>query len=255
MANVRILWNNLIDLTTVKLSADSAESPVSHLKVARRTKVWRSTARSAVLTIDLSASSNINAIAVTGYNLTSLATISIAHSSDNITYTGIETKTVGTLTSVLFFFTLIQDRYWQITLTDTTNESPYIEVGRVFIGTYFEPEANLHTNWSVEIVDESTSRRSAGLQKWRTNKVPFSRVTFRLPHLTQSEAFQNFIDILIRIGIKTDIFLSLFPEGNANQKTIGDLYGRFIGVPGVTNPAIGAYATDQLIFEENNEKD
>ena len=253
-AAARFMWRNLInEASTVTLAATSATVPVTNLAHPALQKAWRTSGvTSESVTIDLGTpSESIRAVCVAGHNLTTGGTIEVFHSTDNVAFTTVGIKTAGSAKIITFFFSSLFKQYWRVTLKDPTNSDNYLKVGRIFLGDYWEPTAQIMRNWSVEIVDDTEIEKSIGGQKWRNIIDSFVRVSFRLPHLSKSEAVKDWFDIVRRMGTKENLFVSLFPDGNSTVKSVTDLYGSFIGAPGMTNPAIAVYDTNEVLFEQS----
>ena len=253
-AAARFMWRNLInEISSVTLTATSATVPVANLAHHQLGKAWRTSGiTSESITINLGTTSEpVKSVCVAGHNLTKNGTVEILHSTDNITFTSLGVKTVGSAKIVTFFFASLSKQYWRITLKDTTNPDNFIKVGRIFLGDYWEPAAQIMRQWSVEVVDETSMEKSIGGQKWRNIRDSFNRVSFRLPHLSKSEAVENFLNFVRRVGMKDSMFISLFPDGGSTLRGVTDLYGRFFSAPGIQNPVISIYDTQEVIFEQD----
>ena len=251
-AAARFMWRNLInEISTVTLTATSAAVPVSNIAHHQLCKAWRTSGiTSESVTINLGTiTESVRSVCVGGHNLTKNGTVEVLHSTDNVTFTSLGVKTAGSAKIITFFFASLSKQYWRVTLKDTTNPDNFIKVGRIFLGDYWEPTAQIMRQWLIEIVNETEIEKSIGGQKWRNIKSPFNRVSFRLPHLSNSEAVNDFLNIARRMGSKETIFISLFPDGSSTLRGITDLYGRFLQVPGISGSALSIYDTEEVVFE------
>lgn len=248
----RLMWSNLID-TGIILTASSAALSVYNVRTMHRKRVWRTTSRlSQTLTIDLASTSrNLRCCALTGYNFTASATVALAYSDNGSSWTTLSQKTAQHDAVLFFFFSLRNNRYWRLTLNDPTNESPYLEVGRVFLGDYWEPSATIARNWAIKVLDRSEVKMSIGRQKWTNQKEIITQVSFQLPPLNEVDAIKNFLNIVRRIGLTNDIFLSLMPDAAAVYREVTGLYGRFVNITGVASISSFAYDTGSVVFEES----
>ncbi len=249
----RLLWLNLIDNAATLLTPSSSAISVNNIRTRHRKRIWRTTSKtSQTLTFDLqSTSENVRCCALTGYNFTSTATVMIAYSDNGSSWTTIEEKTVGNVTSVFLFFPLRTNRYWRLTLNDSANDSPYIEIGRIFLGDYWEPAITVMRGWSLRVVDRSEVKISIGRQKWTNQKETVTQLSFQLPPQNEVDAIKNFLNILRRIGLTYDIFLSLMPDASAVYREATGLYGRFVNITGVGSVSSFAFDTGQITFEES----
>jgi len=249
---LRILWSNLIDASGTTLTPSSQPISVSNIRVQNRKRIWRGASRTETLTINLNTpSDNVRCVAITGHNLSSTGTILLERSSNGSSWTTIQTKTVGLFRCIFFFFSLSNDPYWRLTFTDSANANGYIEVGRVFLGDYWEPAIAAVNNWEFRLVDNSEVKKSIGGQKWTTQRDVFARLTFRLMGLNEVDGVKNWLNIVRRIGLKDDLFLLFTPNASSRlQRELG-LYGRFTGIPGLAGYSSFAYDTGSIVFEES----
>ena len=249
---LRVLWSNLIDVSGTTLSASSAPLSVYNLRSQNRKRVWRGSTRTETITANLNTpTDNIRCVAITGHNLSTTASIKIEYSDNGSSWTQLQTKTVGDLTVVSFFFDLLNNQYWRLTFTDTANTDGYVSAGRMFLGDYWEPDTAAVSSWDIKIADASQVRKSIGGQKWTNQREVFARLTFRLLGLNEVDGIRNFLNIARRIGIKNDIFLILTPGGVSQFERELSLYGRFVGIPGLTGNSSFAYDTGSVVFEES----
>jgi len=89
------------------------------------------------INIDLSIAQEVKVLVLFDHNLSSAATITLKGVeptlfSEAITWN--DNKIIHYLSAAT------TKRYWQLQITDTTNSDNYIEIGELFLGTYFEPE-------------------------------------------------------------------------------------------------------------------
>lgn len=253
-AAARFMWRNLInEISSVTLTATSATVPVTNIAHHQLGKAWRTGGiTSENVTVDLGTTTEtVRAVCVAGHNLTKDGTVEVLHSTDNSVFTSLGVKTVGSARIVTFFFAALTSRYWRVTLRDSTNPDNFMKVGRMFLGDYWEPAAQIMRQWSVELVDETEIEKSIGGQKWRNIRDSFIRVSFRLPHLSKSEAIENWLNFVRRVGAKDSMFISLFPDGSATLKGVADLYGKFVQAPGILGSAIAIYDSEETLFESD----
>lgn len=282
-AAIRILAINLIDRSTTVLTASSAVLPVNNIQHPHKKKVWRTSGvTSERINVDLAdINLTIKAFATTGHNLTRDGTIELLRSTDNVTFNTLGIINVDPSTKTGYgegtygqggyggfalsnedgpvipdthwlFFSGFTDRYWRILAKDAANPDNFLSIGRVFLGNYIEPANQIIRGWSVEVVDETTTEKSIGGQKWRTLRTPFLRISFQLAVLTETEGIRDlFNTIFRRFAMQKDLFIILFPDGSDQLKSATGIYGSFVSGLSVSNPAISVYASDTLVFEES----
>lgn len=279
-AAARFMWRNLInEISSVTLTATSATVPVTNIAHPQLGKAWRSTGvTEESVTINLATTSEpVRAVCIAGHNLRAGASVEILHSTDGVNFTSVASLNpfVGTVgygeggfgeggfgggiisttgivqAIVMLFFAAVKRQYWRITLRDAGNADNFLKVGRIFLGDYWEPAAQIMRQWSVEVVDETGIEKSIGGQKWRNVRDSFTRVSFRLPHLSKSEAIENWLNFVRRLGMKDSMFVSLFPDGSTTLKAVTNAYGKFVQAPGIGGSAISIYDTEEVLFESD----
>ena len=250
---LRMLWSNLVDRDGTSLTASSQPISVNNIKNQHRKRIWRTASPlNQTLIVDLQNSADdVRCCALTGYNFTATATVTLAYSDDAVVWTSISGKTVGDGNCLFFFFTLVNRRYWKLTLNDASSTDGYLELGRVFLGDYWEPNVSVLRGWSLKFLDRSDVKKSIGLQKWTNQREIVTQLTFQLPHLNETDAVKNFLNIARRIGVKQDFFITLLPGASELYQMETGLYGRFSGVPGLVGSSSFAYDTGTIVFEES----
>jgi len=152
MGKFRTIYENLIDLSEAMISASSEEEdlPVANIAHPFRSYKWRTTGDSdETATIDLAAEYNPLAVAIIDHNLTSGAVITYESSNDADFDPLISQETLTWRAGIIFLFLATNSaRYHRINFQDSSNPDGYIEIGRVFLGDYFEPTKNFHMNYS-----------------------------------------------------------------------------------------------------------
>lgn len=279
---MRLLYNNLVDLDTTVLTATStaAGRPVTKLRDQIRKRVWRATASvQESVTIDLgSAGQSIKAIAVAGHNLSVAGTIEFLHSTDGSTYTSLGTISISpqipigygyggygnygyggvsvdvplTGTVEALFIEGITSRYIRVTFRDPSNDRGYVEAGRIFVGTYWEPPNGILFGWGIELIDPTEIVKTIGGQKTNNTRNAYLRANFTLPDLSQSDAYDQLYQIIRTYqATRKDSFLALLLNETDTVQDVVTLYGRFVGDISIANTAPTSYDAGQLTYEES----
>lgn len=282
---MRLLFNNQIDNPATVLTASSAAGtyPVGKLKDSLRKRRWRAmgSVEESVI-VRLPPSLTISCFAITGHNLSDTATIEIQRSANGVTYVGVITIRItptesggfgeggfgeggfgGVNASVVLpgntqaaFFTAVSSTtypYWKIIIRDVDNIDNFVEVGRVYLGDYWEPPKQIVPNWKIDIIDESEITQLLSNQKINNEKDIYSQVSFQLPHLNPTNALGFFLPIIKTYdATKKDSFLVLFPDKSLFVRDVTTVYGRFIsGDIGVTQIGMHTFDTGTVVFEES----
>jgi len=270
--------------TTITVSSVAATYPASLLKDSLRKRRWRATGfTNEHIIFLLPADETVCCFAITGHNLSETAQIDVARSQDGNTYVGLATITITPQASVGYdegfygfggyggvtpsevlpgstqyvFFSAVDSSdwpYWKVTIMDPSNADGFIEVGRVYLGSHWEPTNQIVPGWNITVVDDSEIITLVSGQKIDNPKDRYLQISFRLPHLSVSDAISNFLTIINDYKVtKKDIFLVLFPNGDTFLKDVTTIYGRFLGDSQIGIQQIGynTFDTGQVTFEES----
>lgn len=229
MANIRFIGQNFVDLTTASISATSEVTtlPVENVQTGLRTQVWRTTgATSATVSIDLGQSYTTDSIAIISHNLSTDATVTYESATMASFATLLTQCTISVQDGVMFKFLDSQTaRYHRINFQDADNTDGYVEMGRIFLGKYFEPEVNFHENYTTRLSDKSITTESEGnnyfsdeKQKRRELKLTWANpITL---DLTDREGFEELFNY---VGTSKDFILFM----DYVNYPLWTYYGRF----------------------------
>lgn len=130
----------------------------------------------------------------------------------------------------VLWFPAVAARSWRITLADAGNPAGYLQAKRLLMGSYFEPVVNaeygLELTWQEDTKQErtqaSTLRSDAGPQ--------YRRVSGNLSHLDAIER-ARFMELCRKVGMRREIFVSVFPGTGSTQERDYALLGKFTAMP------------------------
>jgi len=96
------------------------------------------------ITIDLGSAKEIKALVIFDHNFTSGVTLSLKGNTADAWGAPAFSEAVSyNADKILHYLSSAQTyRYWQLQITDTSNPDTYIEIGELFLGSYFEPDKN-----------------------------------------------------------------------------------------------------------------
>lgn len=223
MTNARMVFKNQFDGANI-VSVTSEAISVDNLQDQSPGKVWRSTSAVAqVITIDLWSNKQINCLALFNINATTSGTIRIKGGVDptfavnlyDQTHTLIDTgldfdESESYAYSLIYLTASTLARHWQLTITDTGNPDGYVEAGRLVMGEYLEPTANMNYGFKTDVVDRSVVTRTRG-GVWRSDtRVPYRKVSASFSWLTTSEASDLIRAKMLR-GRRYDVLFCGYP--------------------------------------------
>lgn len=161
----RFSYENLLDAsaTTITASTSATGFPVSYVADDLRALRWRATGRSAeFIKVDLGSVTTFNSLIVWDGNFSTAATITIQISNDDVTYRTEATPVPTTEGQVVVQGAEFSARYIKFVFTDTSIADLYIEVGRVFVGSYLEAEVHQDLGWEHKKVSYTVRSRTPG---------------------------------------------------------------------------------------------
>lgn len=217
MANLRVLWNNLATAAASVASASASASalPPANAQTIDRTAVWRSstTTGDQWLRIDFGSALTVTAIAIANPKLHTGGTMKVQYSSDGASWTDAAPTaafpTMDADTKVTYLFiTSISRRYWRILFTNTGAVSDYVELGYLFVGTYFEPANNVVSPFITPIHDPSIVARSITGQRSTTVRPQASKGTFNFEDAVEADR-SSWQQIFRTLGIAIPFFAVL----------------------------------------------
>jgi hypothetical protein len=183
---IRFLWNNLADSAAVTASSSAADHPVSNIGIRWPGRTWRSTGVAAEwVKFNLGSAQNIKALIIFNHNFQLGATVKIqANSSDDWAAPPIDVTLTVTAEKITYYWAASQAyQWWRISIADAGNPDGYVEIGRVFLGGYFEPTRNHDNNWSMPWIDPSVISASTGDQASADVKPGHYEFSFNFPSI------------------------------------------------------------------------
>lgn len=147
--------------------------------------------------------------------------------------------------SVLWFPRVLGVSF-RITLKDSTVS--HIDLARVYLGRYFEPDLNFSYGHSLKWVDESPQYKTADGSIYSENWEPKREFSFSLDWLSETDR-PIFFDALRRVGRRRDFFISAFPEAGGSKERDYSFAAKFLTVPGVVGNFENNYTAQGICKE------
>ena len=241
MSNSLFLYDNLIDLATLTASSAATGFPGNNVKNPFRTKVWRTagaTAGTANLVINHGSAKAVTCVALVGYNWASApGTFNLEFNAtdawgapsatESLTWAANPTAN-GNFGVIIKTFASKSYQYNRLNVVYAPGDW---NLGRIFIGTYFEPTYGYSPGWTSEYVDESVGQRTIGGQEHFDEIDQYREfgISFKIDSQAQWELFQTMINA---VGVRKDLFVALDYNNEPDEMTI---YGKFISLPGMSS--------------------
>lgn len=258
--NLRIIYDNRVDAATITTSSTAGSLVASNMKNDRKSKVWRSTGKTAeTVTLQWPSAEILSGIALPFCNLTATATIRVrGYLGTTVVFDTGVTQAVGYSSlgswdwgalplgvnaysygggnyGMCWFSDYFSVDKLVVDLTDTNNVSNYIECSRLVAGSVWSPTYNLSFGIPVTYSDTSTHERSESGDMLTTRGIRYKQISFDLTWLTASDR-GRFSSIMKGNGLPKPIFISLFPKDTDKEKEqTYQLYGKMSQVSAINH--------------------
>ena len=272
--NLRIIYQNLADLSTTTISASTTAgvTTAANLKKDVKSLIWRSTGTTATLTVSFGASKVLRGIVLPFTNLTSTATITATvvggsgystgavlacpyQQTDNwdASYlpVGANSYAYGAGTYARVWFPTAQTCTGvSIVIANTGNPSGYIEASKLVLGDYWSPTFNTSFGLSSSPKDMSTNTRTESGDLATTRGIRYNSMTFDLTWLDPSDR-AILTKILKANGIARPLLISLFPNctEDFNKEQTYQIFGKLSQLSDISHPMFGIYSSSIDIEE------
>ena len=243
------LYSNLLDSATLTASSEATGFPASNLKNPLRAKYWKTaggTAGTAQLVINHGAAKAVDAIALTGYPdwLAAPGTLQVEFNATDAwgapsateTLTWVAPTTPGGNKGTIIK-KLAATRTYQYNRLSVVNAPGDWNLGRLFVGPYFEPDRTYGWGYGEQVVDPSMISQATGGQAFADEIERYRIITVNGLIITQAQ-WVLYQAMLNAVGTRKDIFAAFDYTGEVAERTI---YGRFTSPPAIRRPFLFEY--------------
>jgi hypothetical protein len=138
-------------------------------------------------------------------------------------------KTVSYSVDVMLeCFSECNNRYWRFIVSDSDNSAGYLDLGRIFLGDWFEPTRNYHGNWSKKVIDPSSIAVTKNNIEFSDLRESYFEIDLRFPkevQINQSD-MEQYENMFKTTGKAKRLFISL---DYANHPREWSYYGTLTG--------------------------
>jgi len=228
--------------------------PESNVQNIQLTNIVRSASTSMSLWYDLTSNTtNIDLIAVLGHNLKAGDSVVITGGTGaSGAMTGVTTITNHTITTDEETFGYLFIEYPQGILYDNiivtcTRGSGTIDIGRIYLSSYWKPTYNIPYNWSLSVVDPSIINKSLDSSTFVTIKRVYRALSFDLAFVSLDEMYTKGFDLAYYKGIHGDTLI--IPDVDNIYKYRQSIYGRISQLTPIINHNYNFYKQKFTIEE------
>jgi hypothetical protein len=232
LTHSRIGIDNIARSGTVDASSEAAGFPAISAANPLTYEFWKPTAFPAWWRVDAGAPVTVDYVGIAAHNLGTIgSTVEVQSSTDNSTWTTVDSHTPTSDAPIMFLFAPVSARYWRITVTGEA------VIGAVYIGKVLEMQRAAFAGINpIDLSRRTVIRpnRSEGGQ-WLGRSViregSFTSVGFR--HLTNAWYRANF-DPFVEEARSYPFFFAWRPEGYPDSVgyvwTRGDIVPTTMGI-------------------------
>ena len=239
-SNIRFLYNNLADTASLTESSEVETLPIENIQDSRLGCRWRSTGTDENIVLDLGSAQSIDSFAILGHNISSSVTVLKiqGHTSDSWGSPDVDidlldpqggggSYNVYDSKFILWYLSSASKRYWRIVITDDSNPDAYLEIGRVFLGAYFEPSTGARQGLTINKRDLSEVIKNMQGTPYSNLKDKIWIYDFSLESLLSDPAgtddLQTIIDMFDNAGSNKDIIVSIDPDRGSGTNRYSNL--------------------------------
>jgi len=233
-SNIRFCYDNLIDTASLTESSQVSTLPVENIQDPRLRCKWKTTGDSSENVVaDLGSAQAVNCIAILNHNISSSVTnLRIqGHTSDSWADPDVNINLLDPVGDasynaynnkiIIWYSTSSSKRYWRVLIEDASNPDGYIEIGRIFLGAYFEPSAGVEQGININKKDLSEVVKNMQGTPYANLKDKVWGFNFNINNIQSDPAgtddLQSFIDIFDDIGNSKNIVISLDPDRGSGE--------------------------------------
>jgi len=152
------------------------------------------------ITIDLVSSQEIKALVIYDHNFTSNATITLkGHTSDSWGSPDFSEAVTWASDKILHYLSsATTKRYWRLEVTDAGNSDNYIEIGELFIGSYFEPAETFQFRTGARDIKSIIKQNKTAFGVAKKRFFNFQRdFKYKLNHISDIDSYIDMIETII----------------------------------------------------------
>lgn len=269
MANLRVVYDNAADRASLTTTAVVSGLTGANLLNDVKSKVCRSIGTSITITLTWTNAETISVVAACFTNLSTSATMTVngytntgdttaVYSSSGSCAQGsmVANKGVnnfaygGSAYGRMWLSSSIAVKKLEVIISDSTNPSGYIEIGRLVVGNHWAPTVGADVSGTtMTLVDTSQQFRTDGGDMYLTAKARYRKQVLSLPSLNTVDRAKMW-NILWNNGAVKPLFISLYPNNSDSAlEQAHMLYGRLTANPAMSTPYYNVMAATVDIEE------
>jgi hypothetical protein len=156
LTHARIGYDNFVPAATVTATSEATPWPADSVQRENTFERWQPTSGNGSITIDNGTAKSADYIGIAAHTLGSAgSTLTIAYSSDNSTYTTIETVSPSDSSAIMVIFAEVTARYFRVSVAGAT--AP--QIGVIYLGMALAMERAIYSGHTPVTLGRMTEKR------------------------------------------------------------------------------------------------
>lgn len=256
MANIILATGEYLDNATITGSSAVGDMSLQNVKAINLFRKYRTENLSAQINIDLGQAQSIDFASIVAHNATATGTVTIKAGStsavsdfDSGALDLITGDDLGfSLNNFATQFDAQNYRYWRFDFSDASNPDAYLEMGRIYLSSAFQPNVNAVYGMQESYADASRVKRTVSNAISSVNREPYRLAGFDLDFASKAEMYSKARKIDRLQGVSKDlIFIPDIDDTDYFQERF--IYGRISQINPVISEAFSIYRKTYQIEE------
>lgn len=249
---MKIIYNDVGLTGTMAASSEAAGYPIDNIRHPFRTKPWKSTGLEDNIVWDFSTPTTITCVSLINHNIVDGSTVKIqGNASDSWTSPSVNETLTYDADIMVKYFVGGAYRFWRLYISQTTSEATYydgiythdgtrtyspglidsyISLGRVMLGTYWQPTKTFNLEWQDGKEDLSSIMGSIDGQDYADVRGQREVINLNISYAPTADK-ASLKSMFTSTGVHNNVTLTL-DDDNPLSTTY---YGRFVSSIPITN--------------------
>lgn len=273
MAKLRFLCYNAFDDATLSSSSSTTGYSVGNLQKNYRGAKWRTATLATSYVSAHLASMAAKCVGLTGFNFGYDAQITVKGNASDGTWDSPEFEQTFNVfsdfaytsrnaweqrrvdgdnwrsVSINYFSAEETHNWWRIEIMDPTNSDGYMEIGRAYLGDYFEPTYNMVYGPGIGVKELSAEVKTPDGVIYGDILPIYHKGPIYLKYLSNIEYQREMGYIMENFGVRKYMFIDLYPDDDDVAKKF---FGKFYGILRAQTPTKSMIDRNEIkiTFEE-----
>jgi len=217
---MRIGWDNLVDDATITSDNEDANYTLNVLQDIHLSNTFRfADLTGGYIDFDLGSAEDVSVFGFIG-NVSLTGTITLKGNSTESWASPPVEETITIANRPLWhYFTSSNYRYWRIEITDASNPDGYIEVERIFLGTY-DDYPSPSPDYTYDREDLSTRQFSPTGQPFTVVRPQRAVMSLSFPPVITNTTRESFLEMFESVGVGVPVWVDLWEDDFSTEEPL-----------------------------------